>query len=253
MIFRQLYEPDSSTYTYLVACPDSGDAVLIDPVLDAVTRDLSVVQQLGLNLRVTLDTHVHADHLTGARRLKQLIGSRIAFPAMAELPCTDIGVEEGRPLEIGSVKLHPLFTPGHTSHHHCFVVDNGTMQMVFAGDALLIDACGRTDFQSGNAATLYRSIQEKLYSLPNETLVYPCHDYKHRQVSTIGQEKRRNPYIHQGTTEETFIATMNGLGLPYPRKIGFSVPGNEQCGRCPNNVPEEYAKPCLEQDADYGM
>jgi sulfur dioxygenase len=120
-------------------------------------------------------------------------------------------------------------------------------------NALLIDACGRTDFQSGDAATLYRSIQEKLFVLPSETLVYPCHDYKHRQVSTIGQEKRRNPYIHQGTTEETFIATMNGLGLPYPRKIGLSVPGNEQCGRCPNNVPEEYAKPCLEQDADYGM
>ncbi len=143
MLFRQLLEPDSCTYTYLLGCQETGATVLIDPVLDTVERDLKLLQQLGLKLTYTLDTHVHADHLTGAARLKSLTGSRIAFPAMDKLHCADAGIEEGRIFRVGNIDIHPLFTPGHTSHHHAYLVDNGTHQMLFSGDALLIEACGR--------------------------------------------------------------------------------------------------------------
>jgi sulfur dioxygenase len=244
MLFKQLYEPDSSTYTYLISCPDTGETVLIDPVLDTVERDLAVLQELGLKLTCTLETHVHADHLTGARKLKHLAGSKIVYPAMDELPCADLSVREGEPLQIGRIALHPLFTPGHTDHHHAYLIDDGTHRMVFTGDALLIEACGRTDFQSGDAATLYRSIHQQFFSLPDETLVYPCHDYEGRFVSTIAQEKKRNPRLGNGKTLEQFVAIMDGMDLPYPRKIDFAVPGNGQCGKCPDNVPEEYRGPC---------
>lgn len=248
MIFRQLFEPDSSTFTYLVACPDTGKAALVDPVLDTVQRDLSILQEMGLELDYTIDTHVHADHLTGARRLRELAGSRVAYPAIDELPCADIGIREGEVFRIGRLELYPLFTPGHTSHHHAYLIDNGTQQMLFSGDALLIDACGRTDFQSGDAATLYRSIQEKFFTLPDATLVYPCHDYEGRYVSSIAQEKTRNPRLGGGKTLEEFVAIMNNMDLPYPRKIDFAVPGNESCGQCPDNVPEQYRTACERHD-----
>jgi sulfur dioxygenase len=248
MLFRQLLEPDSCTYTYLLSCRATGETVLIDPVLDTVERDLRLLQELGLTLTCTLDTHIHADHLTGAQRLKALSGCRIAYPAIDALPCADIGVEEGRPLRVGHIDIHPLFTPGHTDHHHAYLVDNGTQQMLFSGDALLIEACGRTDFQSGDAATLYRSIHDKFFTLPDETLVYPCHDYEQRFVTTIAQEKQRNPRLGQNRSLQAFVAIMDSLDLPYPRKIDFAVPGNRQCGVCPDNVPEQYRGPCGKGD-----
>jgi glyoxylase-like metal-dependent hydrolase (beta-lactamase superfamily II) len=248
MLFRQLLEPDSCTYTYLLGCRETGETVLIDPVLDTVERDLALLQSLGLQLTYTLETHVHADHLTGAHRLRALTGCRVAYPAMDELPCADIGVEEGRPLQVGRVAIHPLFTPGHTDHHHAYLIDNGTQQMLFSGDALLIEACGRTDFQSGDAATLYRSIQDKFFTLPEDTLVYPAHDYEQRRITTIAQEKQRNPRLGNNKSLAEFVAIMEGLDLPYPRKIDFAVPGNLQCGVCPDNVPEEYRGPCTRSD-----
>jgi glyoxylase-like metal-dependent hydrolase (beta-lactamase superfamily II) len=244
MIFHQLFETDSSTYTYLLACPDTGQALLIDPVLDTLERDLEVLQKLGLSLKYTLDTHHHADHLTGARMLRERTGCQVAYPAIEKPECADIGIEEGQPFIMGSVELAPLFTPGHTSHHHAYLLDNGTQKMLFSGDALLIEACGRTDFQSGDAATLYRSIHQKLFSLPDETLVYPAHDYEGRFITSIAQEKQRNPRLNNNKTLDEFIAIMNGLDLPYPRKIDFAVPGNEMCGHCPPDVPDEYRKPC---------
>lgn len=244
MLFRQWQEPDSCTFTYLLSCPDTGETVLIDPVLDTVERDLNLLQELGLKLTYTLDTHIHADHLTGARRLKALAGSRIAYPAIDELPCADIGVREGQAFRVGHIEIQPLFTPGHTDHHHAYLIDAGTHKLLFTGDALLIDACGRTDFQSGDAATLYRSIHDKFFSLPDETLVYPCHDYDGRRISTIGQEKARNPRLGNGKTLEEFVAIMDGMDLPYPRKIDFAVPGNRLCGECPPDVPPEYRAPC---------
>ena len=244
MIFKQLFEPDSSTYTYLLGCEETGQSVLIDPVIETVERDLEQLHKLGLKPTYTLETHIHADHLTGAKKMRALSGSKIVVPAMDDLPCADLGVKEGEAFKVGNIILHPLYTPGHTSTHHAYLIDNGTHNILFSGDALLIEACGRTDFQSGDAHTLYKSIQEKFFTLPDETLVYPGHDYEGRQITTIAQEKQRNPRLKTGTTEDEFVKIMNGLDLPYPRKIDFSVPGNSACGECPDNVPEEYRGPC---------
>lgn len=248
MIFRQLQDPDSCTYSYLLACQETGETVLIDPVLDMAERDMRLLSDLGLTLNYCLDTHIHADHLSGAHRLKSLVGSKIVHPSIARLACADIGVEEGRVFRVGNIEIHPLFTPGHTNHHHAYLIGNGTQQMLFSGDALLIDACGRTDFQSGDAATLYGSIHQKFFTLADETLVYPCHDYEGRFVSTIGQEKTRNPRLGHGRSLDEFVSIMTSLDLPYPRKIDFAVPGNEQCGACPDNVPEQYRAPCEKGD-----
>lgn len=247
MLFRQLFEPDSSTYSYLVACPDTGKCAIIDPVLDTVERDLGVLQAHNLELTYTIDTHIHADHLSGARRLKALSGSKIAYPAIDELPCTDIGLQEGVVFRIGNIELHPLFTPGHTDHHHAYLIHTPVHSMLFSGDALMIDGVGRTDFQSGDSATLYNSIQQKFFSLPEDTLVYPCHDYENRHVSTIAQEKQRNKHIG-GKSLQEFIEVMDNLNLPYPRKIDFAVPGNMECGQCPDNIPQQYRGPCDRYD-----
>jgi glyoxylase-like metal-dependent hydrolase (beta-lactamase superfamily II) len=238
MIFRQLFETESCTYTYLFGCPQTRQAVLLDPVLEAVDRDLCVLNELGLRLAYTLETHVHADHLTSAGRLKKLTGSKIAYPTMDHLACADIGVAEGSPLAVGSIFLKPLFTPGHTDHHHAYWVDLGAVGAVFTGDALLIDGCGRTDFQSGSAESLYDSVTEKLFTLPDETLVYPAHDYNNRRVSSIGQEKVRNPRLGAGKTLEEFMSIMNNLKLAYPKKIDIAVPGNRVCGDYRDGVPE---------------
>ncbi len=244
MIFRQLFEETSSTYTYLLACEETRQCALIDTVVDTTDRDLSVLQELGLTLNYTIDTHIHADHLTAATKLKALTKSRIIYPEVCNLPCMDIGAKEGEEIRIGNISLHPLFTPGHTDHHFAYLFDNGTQKMVFTGDALLIEACGRTDFQSGNAATLYDSIHNKLFSLPNETLVYPGHDYSGRTISSIQQEKQRNPRLGDNKPKDEFVNIMDNLDLPYPKKIDFAVPGNEVCGICPDNTPEELRAPC---------
>lgn len=244
MIFRQLFEKTSSTYTYLLACEETRQCALIDTVVDTTDRDLSVLQELGLTLNYTIDTHIHADHLTAATKLKALTKSKIIYPEVCNLPCMDIGAKEGEEIRIGNISLHPLFTPGHTDHHFAYLFDNGTQKMIFTGDALLIEACGRTDFQSGNAATLYDSIHNKLFSLPNETLVYPGHDYSGRTISSIQQEKQRNPRLGDNKPKDEFVNIMDNLDLPYPKKIDFAVPGNEVCGICPDNTPEELRAPC---------
>ena len=244
MLFRQLLESDSSTYTYLLSCADTGTTALIDPVLETVDRDLRLLQELGLQLHYTLDTHIHADHLTGASKLRSATGCQVVFPALDGLNCADIGVQEGQAFRLGNLELWPLYTPGHTDHHHAYLFALDARSMLFSGDALLIDGCGRTDFQSGDAAALYHSVREKFFTLPDETLVYPCHDYQGRFVSSIGQEKNRNPRLGRGQSLEEFVSLMENLDLPYPRKIQFAVPGNEQCGVCPPDVPAELRGPC---------
>ena len=169
MIFRQLFETLSSTCTYLLGCEETGEAVLIDPVVNSIERDLAVVASLGLKLAWTLETHIHADHITAALHLKQQVGSRIAAPAIDRLPCADLGVVDGVPFAVGGLALRPLHTPGHTDGHFAYALDD----RVFTGDALLIEGCGRTDFQGGSAATLYASVTGKLFTLADECLVYP--------------------------------------------------------------------------------
>ncbi|WP_418315805.1 MBL fold metallo-hydrolase [Piscinibacter sakaiensis] len=240
MIFRQLEEPVSNTYTYLLGCPDTGEALLIDPVINSIDRDLQVLQSLGLKLVYTLDTHIHADHITSAKELKQRVGSKIAAPAIDRLPCVDVGIVEATPLQLGGLKIDPLHTPGHTDGHFAY----RCADRVFTGDALLIDGCGRTDFQNGDAATLYRSVVDKLFSMPDETLVFPAHDYQNRRVSTIAQEKLRNPRLGKGRTLEEFQAIMAGLDLPYPKFIDYAVPGNRACGVCPDDLPDALREYC---------
>ncbi|MBF0265816.1 MAG: MBL fold metallo-hydrolase [Gammaproteobacteria bacterium] len=248
MIFKQLFETDSSTFTYLIADRNSGKAVLIDPVRETVERDLQLLKDLELTLIATIETHVHADHLTGAHSLKAQTGCKIAYPAMIKSSCIDIGIKEGEPFEIGQIKLNPLYTPGHTDHHHAYLIETPAQKLIFTGDALLIEACGRTDFQSGSAEALYNSIHNKIFSLPDETLVYPGHDYEGRFITTVAQEKVRNPRLGGGKRKQEFIDIMNGLDLPYPRKIDFAVPGNEQCGICPDSAPEEMKGLCSIHD-----
>ncbi len=232
MIFRQLFETDSSTFTYLIADPDSGNAILIDPVRETVERDLQLLKDLGLNLNATLETHVHADHLTGARLLKAKTGCDIAYPAMVQSSCIDIGIREGEAFMVGNIELNPLFTPGHTDHHHAYLIDTPVMKLVFTGDA----------------EALYNSIHNKIFSLPDTTLVYPGHDYEGRFITTVAQEKVRNPRLGGGKSKQAFVDIMDNLDLPYPRKIDFAVPGNEQCGACPDNVPDEYKGSCATHD-----
>jgi glyoxylase-like metal-dependent hydrolase (beta-lactamase superfamily II) len=240
MIFRQLFEPLSSTYTYLLGCQDTGAALLIDPVVNSIERDLAELQRLGLTLAYTVDTHIHADHITSALQLKQRVGSRIAVPAFDALPCADVGLQEGQPLVMGSVELRSLHTPGHTDGHHAYALAD----RVFSGDALLIEGCGRTDFQNGSAAALYRSVHDKLFALPDDCLVYPGHDYQGRRVSSVAQEKQRNPRLGGGRTLQEFEQIMAELDLPYPKFIDHAVPGNRRCGVCPENLPEPLQAYC---------
>lgn len=242
MIFRQLYEELSSTYTYLIACEETGQAALIDPVYPSVERDLAIISSLGLKLLYTIDTHIHADHITSAKRFKELTGSQIIFPVASQCDCPDLRAEEGRPLNVGGVTIDPLYTPGHTDDHYAYRVGD----RIFTGDALLIEGCGRTDFQNGDSDTLYKTVREKLFSLPDDTLVYPGHDYQNRHVSSIAQEKQRNPRLGGTTTIEEFRQIMANLNLAYPKFIDHAVPGNQLCGVCPTDLPTKFNEYCAE-------
>ena len=237
-VFRQLFDPESSTYTYLLGCPETGLCVLLDPVVETIERDLEAVRQLGLSLATTLETHIHADHVSAACRLRERTGCKVACPAADGLDCADVVVAEDRPLSVGGITLQPLFTPGHTDSHHSYLLESGSPSLIFTGDALLIDGCGRTDFQNGNAETLYRSVQEKIFTLPDDTLVYPAHDYEHRHVSTVAQERERNPRLGGGRAIEEFVSIMAKLDLPYPEKMDIAVPANLRCGACGSEAPE---------------
>lgn len=240
MIFRQLFEAISSTYTYLIGSEETGRAMLIDPVLPTWQRDLGVINELDLSLAYTVETHIHADHITSAKMLKQEAGSRIAGPALDGLPCTEAPIADGTPFVLDDIELGPVHTPGHTDNHLAYRLAD----RVLTGDALMIDGCGRTDFQNGDAATLYDSVTGRLFTLPDDTLVFPAHDYHGRHVSSIAQEKERNPRLGFGKSKAEFVEIMNRLDLPYPKFIDYAVPGNRQCGECPEDIPAHLEQYC---------
>lgn len=228
MLFRQLFDPTSSTYTYLLADEATREAILIDPVIDQIDRDLALLDELGLTLRFVLDTHVHADHVTAAGTLRERRGAKTVLSERAGVGCADVLVKDGDEIRFGHHGLVVRETPGHTSGCVTYVMDDETM--AFTGDAVLIRGCGRTDFQQGDAHALYRSVRDKVFSLPDSTLIFPAHDYKGRTATSVGEEKMHNPRLGGDRSEEEFVAIMNGLNLPYPKQIDNALPRNSQCG-----------------------
>ena len=229
LIFRQLFDPQSSTYTYLLADSETRDAVLIDPVFEQVRRDAALVQELGLKLRWTLETHVHADHVTGAWLLKRRLGSTIAIGANSGAEGADRMLDDGERIEFGKRALEMRGTPGHTSGCITCVLDDHSM--AFTGDAVLIRGCGRTDFQQGDARTLFRSVRERVFSLPDKCVLYPAHDYRGLTCSSVGEEKMYNPRLAETVGEGDFVGYMTHLGLPHPKQMDVAVPANLRCGR----------------------
>lgn len=228
MLFRQLFDSESSTYTYLLADEQTRDAVIIDPVLEQLERDLSLIRELGLTLRYALDTHVHADHVTALGSLRDRVGAKTVLSERAGVGCADVLVKDGDILSFGSHALVVRETPGHTDG--CVTYVTSDEAMAFTGDAVLIRGCGRTDFQQGDARTLYRSVHDKVFSLPDTTLLFPAHDYKGRTVTSVAEEKKLNPRLGEGKTEEEFVGIMANLGLAYPKKIDVALPSNARCG-----------------------
>lgn len=227
MIFRQLFEPETCTYTYLLGCERTRRAVLIDPVASEVDTYITLLESLNLNLVYTLETHVHADHITGSGLLRERLGSKSVVHRDAGAMCADLLVTDGVTLQVGDLEILVRHTPGHTNGCVSFAMAD----RVFTGDALFIGGCGRTDFQQGDPGKLYDSIHQKLFSLPPDTLVYPGHDYAGNTVSTIRQEMSKNPRLGGGKSREEFIALMNALDLPYPKYIDQALPANQACGR----------------------
>jgi sulfur dioxygenase len=236
MLFRQLFDPTSSTYTYLLADEATRDAILIDPVIDQLDRDLALLDELGLTLRYALDTHVHADHVTAAGTLRARRGAKTVLSERAGVGCADVLVKDGDEIHFGRHAVVVRETPGHTSGCVTYVLDDETM--AFTGDAVLIRGCGRTDFQEGDARALYHSVHEKVFSLPDSTLIFPAHDYKGRTATSVAEEKMHNPRLSADRSEEEFVAIMDGLKLPYPKQIDAALPRNVQCGLEPKTRAE---------------
>lgn len=234
MFQRQLLDPESSTWTYLLADLETREAVLIDPVIEQVERDLTLLRELDLRLVWALDTHVHADHITALGTLRQRTGCSTGISERSGNGCADVMLRDGQRVSFGRYGLDVIETPGHTSG--CLSYVTADRAAVFTGDALLIRACGRTDFQQGDARTLFRSVRDRLFSLPDETRVYPGHDYKGRTESTIGEEKRWNPRLGLARSEDEFVSIMAELKLSYPKKIDAALPANLLCGE-PAHAP----------------
>lgn len=226
MLPIQLFDPESSTFTYILRDPDGNEAVLIDPVEGQQDRDVQQLDRLGLQLVYVLETHAHADHVTSAGKLRELTDARAAAPSGCGIIPADVQLQDGDIIRFGKAEeILALHTPGHTAGSMSFVWRGN----VFTGDTLLIDGCGRTDFQSGSAEALYDSVTGKLFSLPESTLVWPGHDYKNRSVSAIGWEKRHNSRLAR-RDKQAFVHLMDRLDLPKPKMLDIAVPANQKLG-----------------------
>ena len=241
-VFEQLFDQESSTLTYILGDPVSCTAVIIDPVDQHIDRDLAVLARHGLSLAYALETHAHADHITSSGLLARRTGAKTATPFHCSVTACDLRLFDGDEVRFGNERLEVLHTPGHTEGSVCYLwrasakdgSNDRVRNAVFTGDTLFIGGCGRADFQGGNAGELYDSITQSLFILPEETRVYPGHDYKGNRVSTIGDEKRNNPRL-AGKTREEFIALMGNLNLPKPKLIDVAVPANRNLG-LPHNA-----------------
>ena len=243
MIFRQLFDPQSSTYTYLLADSATREALLIDPVFEHARRDGALVEELGLKLKHTLETHVHADHVTGAWLLKRRFGSAIGLSKDSGAEGADRTLSDGESVAFGRHSLDVRATPGHTAGCLSYVLDDRSM--AFTGDALLIRGCGRTDFQGGDARRLFRSVREQVFSLPDTCLLYPGHDYRGLTASSVLEERLYNPRLAESVGEGDFVGYMTHLGLPHPKLMAVAVPANLRCGR------PEKEETMSEPDADW--
>jgi len=229
LIFRQLFDPESSTYTYLLGDSGSAEAVLVDPVFEQVRRDAALIKELGLTLRYTVDTHVHADHVTAAWLMRERLGSRIAVGRHSGAEGADELVAHGQRIPFGRRFLAVRETPGHTAGCITCVLDDE--RLAFTGDCLLVRGCGRTDFQSGSAGAMYRAVHQQIFTLPDDCVLYPAHDYRGITATSVAEEKAFNPRLGGNLSEEDFVGYMNNLGLPHPKKIDVAVPANLLCGR----------------------
>lgn len=225
MIFRQLFDHTSSTYSYLIASRQGGEALLVDPVLEHTDRYIQLARELDLRLVLAVDTHIHADHITGLGELREQTGCITAMGEMTQAQCLSARFGDGEKLELDGVDIQAIYTPGHTDDSYSFVLPD----RVLTGDTLLIRGTGRTDFQNGDAGTQYDSLFGRLLVLPDDTLVYPAHDYNGMTVSSIGEEKRHNPRL-QVADRAAYIALMDGLVLSNPKMMDVAVPANRKCG-----------------------
>jgi glyoxylase-like metal-dependent hydrolase (beta-lactamase superfamily II) len=239
MIFRQLFDPETSTYSYLLADEASREAVLIDPVLEQFDRDSTLIRELDLRLTHTLETHVHADHVTASGRFRERLGSKVAVGDRTGVGNADLYLRDRDVLGFGAQRLEVRSTPGHTQGCVSYVL--AAESLAFTGDALLIRGCGRTDFQGGDAAQLFRSVRRQIFSLPEVAHLYPGHDYKGRTVTTIAEEKRYNARLALDRSEAEFVAIMHALDLAYPKRIDVAVPANLSSGLVPEGVGEAPA------------
>lgn len=237
MLFRQLFESETSTYTYLLADEDTREAVLIDPVRETLDRDVALLNELELKLVQVLETHVHADHITSAGLLRERYGARTGVSEFGGAACADVLLKHGDVVHVGAIDLEVRQTPGHTNG--CVTYVDHAHKMAFTGDTLLIRGCGRTDFQDGDSRKLYRSVHEQIFTLDDDTAVYPGHDYKGRTVSSVGEEKRLNPRLGGGKSEDAFVDVMSNLKLAYPKQIDRAVPANLKCGLPEGRVPQD--------------
>ena len=234
LVFRQLFDPPSSTYTYLLGDRRSGAAVIIDPVFEQVRRDAALIEELGLRLVYAVETHVHADHVTGAWLLKERTGCRIALSAESGAEGADRFLVQDDVVAFGDRNLQVRQTPGHTSGCLTYVLDDRSM--AFTGDCLFVRGTGRTDFQGGDPRTMYRSVHEQIFTLPDTCLLYPAHDYRGLTMTSVLEERRFNPRLGAEIGEGDFAGYMNNLGLAHPKKMDVAVPANLKCGRPDNDL-----------------
>ena len=225
MIFKQVFDKKSSTYTYLIASSKGREALIIDPVLENVEDYIKLMTELNLMLVKVIDTHIHADHVTGASKLKNITKCSTIMGENTPAETVEIKIKDDECINLDNLKIRALYTPGHTSDSYSFLMDN----YLFSGDTLLINGTGRTDFQNGNAKDAYNSIFNKLLKLPDETLLYPAHDYKGEKKSTIGKEKKQNPRLQVSSVDE-YIEIMNNLNLKKPAQLEFNVSKNINLG-----------------------